>query len=75
MVKTIIQIDRNPSENNNSVLRRFSRKVRESGVIRKVKSLRYNEREVSKFKTKKDTLRRIIKRKRVERLRKLGKIR
>ena len=75
MAKTVIDVTKNPNENNSSVLRRFSRKVQESGIIQKVKGNRYNERKESKLKTKRNTLRRINKRKRVERLRKLGKIR
>ncbi|MEJ0002360.1 MAG: 30S ribosomal protein S21 [bacterium] len=58
-----------------AVLRRFSRKVQESGIIQKVKKGRYNERKESKLKAKKSTLNRLVRRKEVEKLRKLGKIR
>ena len=44
MVKTVIQVTKNPNENNASVLRRFSRRIIESGIIQKVKGSRYNER-------------------------------
>jgi len=74
MAKTIIEVRKNPNENNASVLRRFSRKIQESNIIQKVKGSRYNERKESKLKVKKSALKRIVKRKEREKLRKLGKI-
>jgi ribosomal protein S21 len=74
MAKTVIEIKKNPNENNASVLRRFSRKIQESGIIQKVKGSRYNERKESKLKVKKGTLKRLGRRKEIEKLRKLGKV-
>lgn len=74
MAKSIIEIKKNANENNASVLRRFTRKVQESGIIHKVKNSRYNERAESKVKVKAATLKRINRRKETERMRKLGKI-
>jgi len=74
MAKTVIEIKKNPNENNTSVLRRFSRKIQESGIIHKVKKGRYNERKESKLKVKKSALKRMGRRKEIEKLRKLGKI-
>lgn len=75
MAKVVIEVKKNPNENNAAVLRRFSRKVQESSIIQKVKNNRYNERKESKVKTKKATLKRLLKRVEMEKLRKLGKIR
>ena len=75
MAKAIIEVNKNPNENNASVLRRFSRRIVESGIIQKVKGSRYNERKESKLKVKKGTLKRLGRRKEIEKLRKLGKIR
>ncbi|MBU0612252.1 30S ribosomal protein S21 [Patescibacteria group bacterium] len=75
MAKAVVEVKKNPNENNASVLRRFSRKIQESSIIQKVKGSRYNERKESKLKIKKSALKRIGKRKEVEKLRKLGKIR
>lgn len=75
MSKTVIEVSKNPNENNASVLRRFSRKVQESSIIPKVKSKRFNERKESKVKTKKNTLKKLIRRKEIEKLKKLGKMR
>ena len=74
MAKTIIEVRRNPSESSASVLRRFSRRIQESGIIQKVKGSRYNQRKESKLKVKKSTLRRLIRRREIEKLRKLGRI-
>jgi len=74
MAKTVIEIKKNPNENNASVLRRFSRRIQESGIIRKVKSARYNIRKESKLKVKKSALKRMTRRKEIEKLRKLGKM-
>ncbi len=74
MSKTVIEVKKNNNENNSSILRRFSRRIQESGIIQKVKNNRYNERKESKLKVKKSALKRIGKRKEIEKLRKLGKI-
>ena len=74
MAKTVIEVRKNPNENNPGVLRRFSRKVQESGIIQKVKGSRYNERHESKLKVKKSALKRMVRRQEIEKLRKLGKV-
>lgn len=70
---TVIEVKKNANESNMNLVRRFSRKVQESGIIQKVKSKRYNERTESKVKIKAATLKRIARRKNQEKLIKLGK--
>lgn len=74
MTKVVIEVNRNLSENNAGVLRRFSRKVQESNIIQKVKGSRYNKRKESKLTVKKSALKKLGRRKEIEKLRKLGKI-
>ncbi len=74
MANTVIEVRKNQNENNPSILRRFSRRVQESGIIHRVKGFRYNERKESKLKVKKSALKRLKKRKEIELLKKLGKI-
>ncbi len=74
MANTVIEVKKNPNENNASVLRRFSRRMQESGVIRKVKGARYNLRQESKLKAKKSALKRMSRRLEIEKLKKLGKM-
>ena len=70
---TVIEVKKNTNESNMSLIRRFTRKMQESGIVRKVKSKRYNERAESKVKIKKGALKRIAKKKENEKLFKLGK--
>lgn len=70
---TNIEIKATSSENTSSVMRRFSRRVKSSGIINKAKSLRYSSRRVSKTMQKKQALRTIKKRGNLEKLIKLGK--
>ena len=72
--KTIIEVKKNSAESNANLLRRFSRRVQESGFIRKIKGHRYSERPKSKLSMKKSALVRMARRKENDRLRKLGKI-
>ena len=74
MANTVIEVRKNPNENNSSILRRFSRRIQESGIIRKVKGARYNLRKESKLKAKNSALKRMTRRKEVELLKKLGKM-
>ena len=74
MARTVIEVRKNPNENNSSILRRFSRRIQESGIIRKVKRARYNIRKESKLKVKKSALKRMARRKEIEKLKKLGKM-
>jgi ribosomal protein S21 len=70
---TVIEVKKNANESNMNLVRRFTRKVQESGIIQKVKSKRYNERAESKVKVKVATLKRLARRKVKEKLFKLGK--
>lgn len=69
-----IEVVRESNESNSSVLRRFSKRVQGSGVVRKAKSLKSLERPLSTYKRKKRALKRIARRTEVEYLKKLGKI-
>lgn len=70
---TVIEVKKNTNESNMSLIRRFGRKMQESGIIRKVKSIRYNQRPESRLKMKEIALRRISKKAENEKLFKLGK--
>jgi hypothetical protein len=70
---TVIEVNKNANENNVNLIRRFTRKVQESGIIQKVKSKRYNKRAESKIKVKLGTLKKLENKKKHEKLFKLGK--
>ena len=69
-----IEVKKNAGENNAGLLRRFSRKMQESGTIPKVKGGRYAARKPSKLVLKKKTLKKLVRRKEIERLKKMGKM-
>lgn len=56
-----VSVAKNPNESTPSLMRRFSKKVQSSGIVRKAKSSRYHTRVVSKNKRKDGALRRIVK--------------
>lgn len=72
-MKTVIEVKKNQNESNANLIRRFSRKVQESGIIQEVKGKRYNERAESKVKIKASKLKRLAKQKLKLKLQKLGK--
>ena len=69
-----VEIKKNEHENATNLIRRFTRKIQESGIIIKVKKNRYNERPMSKLSEKVVAIRRIARRAEVEKLKKLGKM-
>lgn len=69
---TNVDIKRTKNDNNLGILRKFSRKMKQSGVLRKKRSLRYFERAVSDFKKKKNILVKLEKRKEYEKKEKMG---
>ncbi|MFT5180113.1 MAG: ribosomal protein S21 [Candidatus Paceibacteria bacterium] len=69
-----VQLDKKPNENSLSMLKRFNRKVQESGILRRVRSIRYMQREPSKYTKKEARLTSIKKKTEIELQIKLGKI-
>jgi len=62
------------SENNLSLIRKFTKRVQGSGILPRVRSIRYNSRKLSAYKVKKKTLKSIKRKKEVAELIKLGKM-
>jgi hypothetical protein len=71
---TNADVKKTKNDNNLGLLRKFSRKVKQSGIIPKVRKLRYHKREESDFKRKSNALVKIEKRKEYNRKEKLGLI-
>ncbi len=74
MGKTVIEIKKTGNESSASIMRRFSRRVRESGIVKHVKENRYNSRKPSAFVNKKNALKKLDRQTEYARLKKLGKI-
>lgn len=69
-----VEIIRNGSENSAGVIRRFTKKVQASGILPRVRSIRYNQRVLSSYKTKMKTLKSIKRKAEIQELIKLGKM-
>lgn len=67
-------VERNPNESASSVIRRFTKRVQEAGILPRVRSLKEAQRTLSYYKRKKATLEVIRRRGEMERLAKLGKL-
>ena len=74
MKKPVITVVKNNNENAPSVLRRFTKKVSNSGILRRARSIRFTVRGKSELLEKRGALRRIAKHKETDRLKKLGKL-
>ncbi|MFA6338744.1 MAG: hypothetical protein WCW87_01655 [Candidatus Paceibacterota bacterium] len=69
-----VTVKKNPNENNTSILRRFTKRVQESGVLKKVRSVRYSKRKESSYVKKKKKLKGLKHREEITQLIKLGKM-
>lgn len=70
-----VEIKRNPTENNASVIRKFTKGVQEAGILNRVRGIRYHSRGESPYVRKKKTLKSIARKKEVEKMVKMGKLR
>ncbi|MBI1971419.1 MAG: hypothetical protein HYS52_01050 [Candidatus Wildermuthbacteria bacterium] len=73
MSKTF-EIRKQERETNLSLVRRFTKRVKESGILKTAKKSRFNVRPLSRTKKKAVALRRLAKQKEYEKLMKLGEI-
>ena len=71
---TNIEIEKNQNESNASMLRRFTKKVQGSGILPRVRSIRYSGRKLSPYKVKMQKLSQLGKKAEVEELIKMGKM-
>ncbi len=74
MTNTNVEVIKNNNENTVSLIRRFTKKVRSAGVLKRVRSIRYNQRDLSPSVRKKQALKRIEKTAEITKLQKLGKL-
>ena len=71
---TNIELQKNPSENNASLLRRFTKKVQGSGILPRVRSIRYSGRTLSPYKVKMQKLSKLSRKSEIDELIKMGKM-
>lgn len=68
-----VEVVKNAQESPTNLIRRFTKRVQGAGVLMRVRSLRYSQRPVSKFKRKKKALAIITKKALIEQMDKIGK--
>ena len=68
------EVTRAPSESTGSVIRRFTKKILSSGILPRVRSIRYASRPASPYVRKKKALKKIERREKFNELVKLGKV-
>jgi hypothetical protein len=68
------EVTKNNNENNLNLIRRFTKKVQGSGVLPRVRSIRYATRKQSEYVKKKKTLKVLERRAEVNELIKMGKM-
>lgn len=69
-----LEVKRQNRETTQSLVRRFSRKMQQSGILLRARKIRYKEREKSEQMRKRSALRREQLRKEYERLEKMGQL-
>ncbi len=69
-----VEVTRKKNESPASIIKRFTRRVQESGVLPRVRSIRYAERPMSDYTKKKKRLKTLKRGAEYQRLFKLGKI-
>ncbi|MDQ5901914.1 MAG: hypothetical protein QG606_130 [Patescibacteria group bacterium] len=69
----MIQVKRKERETAEGLIRRFSRRVQQSGVLRRVRKLRFRQGEKSKDDRRSEALYKVKIRKEIDRLKKMGK--
>lgn len=68
-----VAVEKQGTENNAGIIRRFTKRVQEAGILRRVRSIRYEERGQSDYVKKKKTLKSLRKKEQIQELIKLGK--
>jgi len=69
-----LKVKRQPRESSQGLLRRFTLKLKKSGILLEAKKKKYYQRPKGKNLRKKSALRRERKRKEIEKLKKMGKL-
>jgi len=70
---TNVKIEKDKKDNNTNLIKKFTRKVQESGIIPRIKSIRYADRNMSAYVKKTKKLKSIKNKEIFEELVKLGK--
>ena len=71
---TNVEVAKSGAENNLSLIRKFTKRVQGSGVLPRLRSIRYSKRAMSPYVKKKKALKKLARQKEVAELIKMGKM-
>ena len=71
---TNVEVSKNQNENNLNLIKRFTRRVQGSGILPRVRGIRYSTRKASEYVKKKKTLKVLKRKAEVVELIKMGKM-
>ena len=71
---TNIHVEKTGNENTGAILRKFTQRMRSSGIVQKMRKVRYRSRPLSPSTRRKEALRKIERREEFEQLSKEGKL-
>ena len=69
-----VEVKKNANENVLSFVRRFQKRVQESGILPRVRGIRYNNRPLSDLKSKRAKLKKLANLEKYELAKKMGKV-
>jgi len=69
-----VEIAKSGTENNLSIIRKFTKRVQGSGILKRLRNRRYSERTLSPYVRKKKTLKKLVAREKMNELIKMGKV-
>jgi ribosomal protein S21 len=69
-----VQVEKNQNESSANVIRRFTKRVQNAGIVRRMRDNRYYKREKSDNVRREARLKKLVKKAEYERLYKLGKV-
>ena len=69
-----VEVQKNGAENNLSLIRKFTKRVQGSGVLPRLRSIRYSSRVLSDYVKKKKALKKLRRREEVQEAIKMGKM-
>ncbi len=70
----VLEVKKQPKETTQSLIRRFTKNIQQSGILLEARKIQFKKREKSRQMKKRTALRREKLKKKYERLKKLGKI-
>jgi len=69
-----VEITKSGNDNNLGLIRKFTKRVQNSGILNRLRGRRYSQRKLSEYVKKKKTLKKLAEKSRIRELIKMGKM-